>query len=362
MSPRIRLALGAALLLGLAAGLGALLARPQAARPSGPPIVLDLRARAGSPVTAAGPADGAASPLPPAGPPPLAHEIPGVRAVPRTGPSTEAPAGVLPAEGGTIRGRARIPAELQADSWRWNLHLRRSFDLLDGTATESKTLDLPLARDDTYELVGLPAGVYTLQWMLDGRPVSEAKRVSLLEGAVAAGQDFTFVREPRLRGHVVSAEDDHPLEGAVIRVPGEAGERTDGSGAFLLRDLPPGAQELVVVHPDHAPARVAVVVPERGEAPELRVALEPGASARVVVLGPKGPKAGITVMLASADHVVTAVTGEDGAVLLEGLAPGVRYRLRLLAADLAATRALERSEFVLVPAREEVREITALVD
>jgi hypothetical protein len=79
------------------------------------------------------------------------------------------------------------------------------------------------------------------------------------------------------------------MSGVILVVPNAHVARTDADGRFVLADLPPGAQRLVVWHERSAtpPDATARAVAPGDAAPEFRLAVRPPA-ARAPVLGARG--------------------------------------------------------------------------
>ncbi len=99
---------------------------------------------------------------------------------------------------------------------------------------------------------------------------------------------------------------------------------TDGAGVFALRDLRPGRYEIIVNHPDFAPARQRVEIPEDGVAQDLLFQLDKGVELRGTVRNSDtSPAAGALVSLRDASGITKSARADDkGRYRVFGLVPG----------------------------------------
>ncbi|HEX4407057.1 MAG TPA: carboxypeptidase regulatory-like domain-containing protein [Polyangia bacterium] len=137
---------------------------------------------------------------------------------------------------------------------------------------------------------------------------------------------------PTLSGRVTAASTHEPIAGAAVGVVGRAHARvqTDPDGTFVLRDVSPGAIELVVEAPHFLPARAAVEVPAAGDR-AVSLALAPGPSngqvrGHVLDEARRGVAAALSF---SGPSAVEASSGADGA-FSASLPPG-KYSVRVTA-------------------------------
>ena len=250
-----------------------------------------------------------------------------------SGSARAAPVDALDPRTASVAGHASVPLRFRGAESRLSLHVTRRTDLGEGPFVEASEASGVLGPDGRYAVEGLGVGEYALRWVEDGEAVSETRRVFVEEGARVRGVDFDFVPRESVRGEVESEATGEPVEGAEVRVVGEAAIRTDPAGRFVLADLPEGASEVLVTHPDHAPARVKVSV-RGGTAPVVAVALTAGAEVSIVAAGADGaPAAGVRIVASNAEHHVSAVTDRRGVARLRGLRPLGRYAVDALSAE-----------------------------
>jgi RNA polymerase sigma factor (sigma-70 family) len=186
----------------------------------------------------------------------------------------------------------------------------------------------------------LESGDYTVEVVVDGYvPASHAVRGS-------RRLDFQLAPGSVLSGRVLD-EGDRPAAGAqvvaVSRPPGfgflQEGlgfqVETDGSGAFEIRQLPPGPL-LVVAHLGTRAAQAEMILDAFGGPKSVVLRLKPASSLRGRVTTRQGaPAADVAVrvlgsaLLKAAD----ATTGPGGDYRIEGLSPG-RYTVEALRKDM----------------------------
>ncbi len=137
----------------------------------------------------------------------------------------------------------------------------------------------------------------------------------------------------RLRGWVAAEEDGRTLAGAVVRVSAGAQvftATTGENGSYSFTGLPAGPAAVEAWHPDYPGAVKTPVRLARGEERELPLTLSRGASLTVVVReyvedrpeGPPLPGVIVALLRKEDEGYATAVTGEDGRAVFEGLPPG----------------------------------------
>ncbi|HAK93798.1 MAG TPA: hypothetical protein DCM87_01995 [Planctomycetes bacterium] len=205
--------------------------------------------------------------------------------------------------------------------------------------------------DGSFEIDGVAPGTYYLEAAaegLNGRQVI----VTVVEGEVTEGIVVPLEDGLSVAGYVTGKRG--PLAGAevyVVAVPrderraGRTPEKTAGAvparlekavtysdetGVFTLRELPPGAYDVIVHHGDFLPETRRVEIRDDGVAKEIRTALEDGLSlSGTVRAGAAVPFAVVTVQDARG-LTKTAAADENGRYEVRGLAPGTySYSVRV---------------------------------
>ena len=92
--------------------------------------------------------------------------------------------------------------------------------------------------------------------------VSPAKRFDLGRYGRGKSKSVTF-KKPGLVN--VYCDIHSNMEGFILVVPNRALARPDATGRYALPDLPPGRYTLLAWHPDLAPVRREVTVPDTGD-------------------------------------------------------------------------------------------------
>ncbi len=275
----------------------------------------------------------------------------------RPGPAVPAVDGSSPAASAAIEGRAYLPEALRARVRAMQLHVTRWWRTSDGEIMDTRVHTDVFDQAGGYALRRLGAGRFRLQIVLDGHAVSEPVRLKLDPGERATGRDFDFRRRVVYEGRLLDTLSAEPVEGARITVEGEPSVRSDREGRFRLHDLPAGTHQVVVLHPEHAPAEIEIRVPEdRGAVDRGETILEPGAEARVLVADEAGARIpGAALTLSSQRYFVASRTDEDGMAHFRGLMPGERYAVRFTDIHVRAKAAF------VVPDPDGIREVTITV-
>lgn len=199
----------------------------------------------------------------------------------------------------------------------------------------------------------LSPGEYEIAVRAVGYATSEIV-VDLAPG-VLIDEEIVIARAGRLAGTVYDAVDGVPVEGARVaiardddgsdpRTDEEAlreviresmlrdGARTGSDGTFLLENVPPGPQVLVVNHPDYVQLRVVPAEVRSGEEAEVVLQIRPGSTISGVASTPDGLAAASRFLLLrglddeNAAVRKNTVTDDAGAFRFAGLEPG-RYRI-----------------------------------
>jgi Carboxypeptidase regulatory-like domain len=212
------------------------------------------------------------------------------------------------------------------------------------TAAPAASIETRSNGDGTFKL-GPLLGAVVLEVRADGHASAQRRvDVGAVSGSLAAQrrEDFTLESyDAELQGFVDDAAGA-PVTGAQVTVlagPAAGRVATTGSdGAFALTQLPAGAQQLAVDHPQFPRLQGAFAGPSR-----VRIRLPFGGGMEGRVSDDAGaPVAGVRV-LATGPGAATAATqsGRDGSWRLVALAPG-SWRLRAQRpGSLPATRAAE---------------------
>lgn len=202
----------------------------------------------------------------------------------------------------------------------------------------SNAIPAEIREDGSYALDRLAPGRYVLKLILDGSPISETRRVTVAEGQNYDGVDFDFAPVPSLHGRVFSEATGGPVAGAFVAVSGEPFGRTTDGGMFTLSDFPRDEPlDILVTHPDYAPARPHLD-PGWDPASTLAVSMGPGASIVVRAVEGGTPVEGAMVTLYYQGHTVSLPTDSSGSCLLRGLTPSVAYDLTVWRAPKTSVR------------------------
>ncbi|MEV5123914.1 MFS transporter [Streptomyces decoyicus] len=185
--------------------------------------------------------------------------------------------------------------------------------------------------DGRYALAAPAAGTYVLTGAAPGHTPYAASARYRGEG-VASQVDLILAGTGRLGGVLLGGLEGAPLAGGSIVLTDAGGEvvtrTTSGTdGRWETAPLPPGPYTLVLSAPGHQPQARAIEL-SGGEPERQDACLQPTATVRGTVRGPKGrPLADAAVTLVE-DGTVTAhtVTGPDGAFAFSDLS-GSHYTL-----------------------------------
>jgi uncharacterized surface anchored protein len=176
-----------------------------------------------------------------------------------------------------------------------------------------------------FELTGIAPSSFSIVVMAPGY-APEAAVVRAAHGGTIV-HNIVLAGAGGLAGSVLSA-GDVPLPGASVSLTDASGEVlaravTDTDGGFVLAGAPQGTYTVTAAAPGYQPASMRVEV--NGSMERALLSLAADAEVRGVVRNPLGaPVPAVTVSLADANGeiVATAITGDDGAYRLPGLAGG----------------------------------------
>lgn len=149
--------------------------------------------------------------------------------------------------------------------------------------------------------------------------------------SAAARSEVSF---GRIRGRIVHADSQRPIEGVVVSFPGRelTNLSTGADGSFLSPPLPTGTARLLFRHPDYVATQTRVTV-ELGRAAKLHVMLQPAPPAKVAVSARVTDAGGrplvARVLIEGAETPRTLSSDADG-VFATDLAPGA-YALTVTA-------------------------------
>lgn len=256
----------------------------------------------------------------PAGEDPVSGTTAGVSSPPAGGATSAA----------LLQGALELPSAAAARFTAIVLHVARLPRPGEGRGVEVRSLEAAVDRRGRWRLAGLDPGTYVVQAVLDGEPLSGGRVVDIGPGAQAT---VALPSRPtvRVRGVVGAEADGRALVGARVRVPGWVPARADATGAFTLADLPAGEHELIVTARGYVPAVRVIDVPEQGEPEPVIVRLARGISLTLDVLDAGGGAAGgVTVQVSGPHHVRSAVSDPGGRIVVEGLAIGGSYDVRVV--------------------------------
>jgi uncharacterized GH25 family protein len=204
--------------------------------------------------------------------------------------------------------------------------------------------------DGGFELTGLAEGPYRLGVRVENDEGEHAGSWRVRRGDVAGGtRDLVLELEGMtpVSGMVTTASEREIEEFTVhFTLQGSGGVMGIGAdrkreafepvpdGSFLMRSVPPGTWDVMVVAPGFAQSEtIEVLVPQSADAPQLVFELEPAAGVSGIVYDSfSDPVAGakVSIEVPMADRLQSAFTGEgnftlsdhEGRYLLENLDPG----------------------------------------
>ena len=207
--------------------------------------------------------------------------------------------------------------------------------------------------DGRYALEGLAAGEYWLTASLSGARASGFRTVAVAAGGTSAlDVELEGLLSATVRGRVVDA-GGAPVAGArVAQAGGGASAETDAQGEFALEGLAYDERTPARVEasaPGHA--RAEAIVRAETVAQRFELALPRARSVAGRVVGADGRPVPGARIVASApatspqtpSDTRTAVSGADGAFVVDGLRAELRHTL-LVRADGHATRAFDLEE------------------
>ncbi|MFI8895621.1 MFS transporter [Streptomyces paradoxus] len=182
-------------------------------------------------------------------------------------------------------------------------------------------------RAGRYALTAPEAGSYVLIAAAEGH---QPQAATVVLGEQPLIHDLVLTGGGRLGGTVVSADDEVPVEGAVVMVTDARGDvlasgSTGTAGRFGFGELPVGDVTLTVNAPGFRPE----ALPVRASGPEataLKVSLRPGARLRGVVRAGARRRslsdARVTLVDPAGNVVGTTTTGPDGGYAFADLDAG----------------------------------------
>ncbi len=140
-------------------------------------------------------------------------------------------------------------------------------------------------------------------------------------------------RSERVRGRAQDAADAAAESPNVSQRLDKPVTKTDETGGFSLKELPPGTYKVIVHHPDYLPAVSTVEIRDDGVAKEVRVSLEDGESLQGAVKAGNDGLAAAAVQIQDAQGLTKVVyADEHGKYEVRGLAPGTySYSVRVTA-------------------------------
>jgi len=221
--------------------------------------------------------------------------------------------------------------------------------------------------DGRFEIQDVDPGTYRLVVRAPDHAEGTARGVVVESGAEVEVAPVALEPGASIEGTVLTALGKHPIEGARVRavpersegdqqtmigfvISGESGGRlelgnrgvsvvTDAAGRFRLRDLEPGAYNVVVEHKRFIREKIAglVVDAERPLDP-MEILLRLGGGIEGTVFGSDGyPEAGATVQVVGRKGFLERVTTDGlGYYHIGGLEPGT-YHLKLVPRESGGT-------------------------
>ncbi|MGM0558806.1 MAG: TonB-dependent receptor domain-containing protein, partial [Myxococcota bacterium] len=184
----------------------------------------------------------------------------------------------LPLEGVTVEAVGPDPqiAETNDDGAAW-IRLRPGtydLNLSGGTATGERASGVEVLAEHTTEVV--------VELQVNGEPVVDIETVEnpelVREEQAARQKQQDMDAEPgSIVGTVTSAESGKPVDGARVFVRGVQKEaQTDADGQFAL-EVPPGAFDISVIHPEFSTASREAIDVTSGESTNISLQMEPAA-------------------------------------------------------------------------------------
>ncbi len=197
--------------------------------------------------------------------------------------------------------------------------------------------------DGSFQINGLAPGTYYLEAAAEGRSgrqvivtivadeLTEGIVVPLEEGlSVAgyvigkhgplAGAEVFVVAAPRAERRAGRAPE-RSAAAAPARLEGAAAH-SDETGMFTLRDLPPGAYEVIIHHRDYLPETRRIEIRGDGVAKEIRAVLQDGLSLSGTIKADAAVPFAVVTVRDGRGLAKTATADKNGRYEIRGLAPG----------------------------------------
>jgi hypothetical protein len=199
-----------------------------------------------------------------------------------------------------LQGRARLPESMAKRRDSLDLAVA-GLEVGPGGRSRKVRRDYPgaILEDGSYSIDDLGPGTYALQILMDGRPVSELRRIRWAAGSAPEPADFDFSRSENgvVTGTVRAGTTGELLSAARVTLSNEIGVLTDSEGRYVLEDVPPGPAVVEATHPRFDGQQASLVIAARGNT-MLDFQLPPGGTLVVTVRDPVGhpvPQANVTL-------------------------------------------------------------------
>ena len=219
---------------------------------------------------------------------------------------------------------------------------------LAGVADQSRSVNDSEGR---FTLRSLAPGRYTVSASANRAAPVHRSGLTVFGGELTDVGTLTLREGQRVRGRVLSMEDESPVPGVVLQVVSPAllsyggptrplaTARSDTAGEFVFESLEPGSFSVTTEHPDFSPAEASLRLEEGLESPELVLRLGRGGTIRGTVWDDAGQAVhGARLVLSEGSLMkqsASAVADEEGGFLFDKLQPG-DYFVSLLAGSGAA--------------------------
>ena len=184
----------------------------------------------------------------------------------------------------------------------------------------------------------LDPGRYSIDVVAERYVTATKTNLDVVPEQVTDAGALTLQSRSVMRGRVVAARDRAPVASASIQVTlADGGQRTEltsdtswtatsgPDGTFKTTALPEGSYDVVVNHPQYAPARLRVTFSPTVDAPEVVLELSRGGALTGTVVNAKlDPIPGVRIVANQGPEGDSRIadTGADGRYFMDGLAPG----------------------------------------